>query len=37
MGENVNRPVTTALAAAAGAVIIGFNGLLLFQLLGGRF
>jgi manganese transport protein len=37
MGEYVNRALTTALAAAAGVIIIGLNGLLLFQLLGGRF
>jgi manganese transport protein len=37
MGEYVNRALTTALAAAAGVIIIGLNGLLLYQLLGGRF
>ncbi len=37
MGAQVNRPLTTVLATLVTAVIIGLNGLLLYQLFGGSF
>jgi manganese transport protein len=37
MGTHVNRPFTTVLAVAVTLVIIGLNGLLLYQVFGGRF
>lgn len=37
MGVHVNRPLTTLLATLVTAVIIGLNGLLLYQVFGGSF
>jgi manganese transport protein len=37
MGEHVNRPWTTGLAVLVTAVIVGLNGLLLYQVFGGKF
>jgi manganese transport protein len=37
MGAHVNRPLTTALATLVTTIIIGLNGLLLYQVFGGRF
>jgi len=37
MGDQVNRPATTAIAALVTAIIIGLNMLLLYQVFGGKF
>ena len=37
MGEHVNRPWTTGLAVLVTIVIVGLNGLLLYQVFGGKF
>jgi len=37
MGTLVNRPVTTAAAVLTTAVVLALNGLLLFEVFGGRF
>lgn len=37
MGEQVNRPLTTYLAVVVTAIIVGLNGLLLYQVFGGSF
>jgi len=37
MGEHVNRPWTTGLAVLVTVVIVTLNGLLLYQILGGKF
>lgn len=37
MGPHVNRPLTAVLATLVTAIIIGLNGLLLYQIFGGKF